>query len=49
MMCAALDLLPEHLIVIGGGYIGLEFAQAYRRFGKEGNNSSPGHAVAGQS
>lgn len=31
----ALDLnrLPEHLIVIGGGYVGLEFAQAYRRFG----------------
>jgi pyruvate/2-oxoglutarate dehydrogenase complex dihydrolipoamide dehydrogenase (E3) component len=28
-----LDLLPEHLIVIGGGYVGLEFAQAYRRFG----------------
>lgn len=25
--------LPEHLIVIGGGYVGLEFAQAYRRFG----------------
>ena len=28
-----LDLLPEHLVVIGGGYVGLEFAQAYRRFG----------------
>jgi pyruvate/2-oxoglutarate dehydrogenase complex dihydrolipoamide dehydrogenase (E3) component len=27
------DFLPEHLIVIGGSYIGLEFAQAYRRFG----------------
>src|SRR5580698_4468112 len=25
--------LPEHLIVIGGGYVGLEFAQAFRRFG----------------
>ena len=24
-----LDVLPEHLIVIGGGYVGLEFAQAY--------------------
>ena len=28
-----LDRLPEHIIVIGGGYVGLEFAQAYRRFG----------------
>jgi len=28
-----LDRLPDHLIVIGGGYVGLEFAQAYRRFG----------------
>ena len=28
-----LDLLPEHLVVVGGGYVGLEFAQAYRRFG----------------
>lgn len=25
--------VPEHLIVMGGGYVGLEFAQAYRRFG----------------
>lgn len=30
-----LDTLPEHLIVLGGGYIGLEFAQAFRRFGAE--------------
>jgi pyruvate/2-oxoglutarate dehydrogenase complex dihydrolipoamide dehydrogenase (E3) component len=28
-----IDYLPEHLIVIGGSYIGLEFAQMYRRFG----------------
>ncbi len=27
--------LPEHLIVVGGGYVGVEFAQAYRRFGSE--------------
>ena len=29
------DFLPEHLIIIGGSYIGLEFAQSYRRFGSE--------------
>jgi pyruvate/2-oxoglutarate dehydrogenase complex dihydrolipoamide dehydrogenase (E3) component len=29
------DFLPEHLIVIGGSYVGLEFAQMYRRFGIE--------------
>jgi pyruvate/2-oxoglutarate dehydrogenase complex dihydrolipoamide dehydrogenase (E3) component len=28
-----LDKLPEHLIVLGGGYVGLELAQAFRRFG----------------
>ena len=27
------DCLPEHLVIIGGSYIGLEFAQMYRRFG----------------
>lgn len=29
------DFLPKHLVVIGGSYIGLEFAQMYRRFGSE--------------
>jgi pyruvate/2-oxoglutarate dehydrogenase complex dihydrolipoamide dehydrogenase (E3) component len=31
----ALDRVPKHLVVIGGSYIGLEFAQMYRRFGAE--------------
>src|SRR4030095_5670245 len=28
-----LERLPEHLVILGGGYVGLEFAQALRRFG----------------
>ena len=28
-----LDLIPEHLLVLGGGYVGLELSQAMRRFG----------------
>jgi pyruvate/2-oxoglutarate dehydrogenase complex dihydrolipoamide dehydrogenase (E3) component len=31
----ALDVLPRHLVVVGGSYIGLEFAQMYRRFGSQ--------------
>jgi pyruvate/2-oxoglutarate dehydrogenase complex dihydrolipoamide dehydrogenase (E3) component len=30
-----IDFLPEHLIIVGGSYVGLEFAQIYRRFGSE--------------
>ena len=30
-----IDFLPAHLVILGGSYIGLEFAQAYRRFGSE--------------
>ena len=30
-----IDFLPAHLIILGGSYVGLEFAQAYRRFGSE--------------
>ena len=30
-----IDSLPEHLVVVGGSYVGLEFAQMYRRFGSE--------------
>ena len=30
-----LDFLPEHLVIVGGSYVGLEFAQMYRRFGSQ--------------
>ncbi len=30
-----LDELPEHLIIVGGGYVGLEFGQMFRRFGSK--------------
>jgi pyruvate/2-oxoglutarate dehydrogenase complex dihydrolipoamide dehydrogenase (E3) component len=30
-----LDVLPRHLVIVGGGYIGLEFGQIFRRFGCE--------------
>lgn len=30
-----IDFLPPHLLIVGGSYIGLEFAQIYRRFGSE--------------
>jgi pyruvate/2-oxoglutarate dehydrogenase complex dihydrolipoamide dehydrogenase (E3) component len=31
----AVDYLPHHLLVVGGSYVGLEFAQMFRRFGSE--------------
>jgi pyruvate/2-oxoglutarate dehydrogenase complex dihydrolipoamide dehydrogenase (E3) component len=31
----ALERVPDHLVIVGGSYIGLEFAQMYRRFGAE--------------
>jgi pyruvate/2-oxoglutarate dehydrogenase complex dihydrolipoamide dehydrogenase (E3) component len=31
----ALEELPQHLVVVGGSYVGLEFAQMYRRFGAQ--------------
>jgi pyruvate/2-oxoglutarate dehydrogenase complex dihydrolipoamide dehydrogenase (E3) component len=37
-----LDRLPRHLVVLGGGYTGLEMAQAYRRFGSEVTVIEPG-------
>jgi pyruvate/2-oxoglutarate dehydrogenase complex dihydrolipoamide dehydrogenase (E3) component len=30
-----IDFLPSHLVILGGSYVGLEFAQTYRRFGSE--------------
>ena len=30
-----IDFLPKHLVIVGGSYVGLEFAQIYRRFGSE--------------
>ena len=29
------DFIPRHLVIIGGSYVGLEFAQMYRRFGSD--------------
>jgi pyruvate/2-oxoglutarate dehydrogenase complex dihydrolipoamide dehydrogenase (E3) component len=37
-----LDVVPAHLIVLGGGYVGLEMAQAYRRFGGRVTIIEPG-------
>jgi len=30
-----IDSLPSHLVILGGSYVGLEFAQVYRRFGSK--------------
>jgi pyruvate/2-oxoglutarate dehydrogenase complex dihydrolipoamide dehydrogenase (E3) component len=43
-----LDRLPDHLIVIGGGYVGLELAQAYRRFGSRVTIIESGPQLAGR-
>lgn len=43
-----LDRLPEHLIVLGGGYVGLEFAQAFRRFGSRVTVIEMGPQLAGR-
>ena len=42
------DRLPEHLIVLGGGYVGLEFAQAYRRFGSRVTVIEPAPQLLGR-
>src|SRR5207244_9060555 len=43
-----LDRLPAHLIVIGGGYVGLELAQAMRRFGSQVTVIEQGPQLAGR-
>jgi len=44
----ALDTVPEHLVVVGGSYIGLEFAQMYRRFGARVTVVEMGSRLAGR-
>ena len=44
----ALEELPRHLVVVGGGYIGLEFAQAFRRLGSEVTVVEKGPQVIGR-
>ena len=43
-----LDRLPQHLVVLGGGYVGLELAQAYRRFGSRVTVIESGPQIAGR-
>ena len=43
-----LDRVPEQLIVIGGGFIGCEFAQMFRRFGSEVTVVDPGAHLLGR-
>jgi pyruvate/2-oxoglutarate dehydrogenase complex dihydrolipoamide dehydrogenase (E3) component len=43
-----LDYLPTHLIVLGGGYVGLELAQAYRRFGSRVTVIEAGPRIMGR-
>ena len=43
-----IDVLPEHLIIVGGSYVGLEFAQVYRRFGSEVTIAEMGPRLIGR-
>ena len=42
-----LDYLPSHLIVLGGGYVGIETAQTFRRFGSRVTIVEPGRQLTG--
>src|SRR5580704_18447039 len=43
-----IDYLPAHLIVLGGGYVGIEMAQAFRRFGCRVTIVEPGRQLMGR-
>lgn len=43
-----LDVLPRHLVVVGGSYIGLEFAQMFRRFGSQVTIVEKGPSLVGR-
>ncbi|HYZ31403.1 MAG TPA: mercuric reductase [Crenalkalicoccus sp.] len=43
-----LDYLPVHLVVLGGGYVGIETAQAFRRFGSRVTIIEPGRQLMGR-
>jgi pyruvate/2-oxoglutarate dehydrogenase complex dihydrolipoamide dehydrogenase (E3) component len=43
-----LDRLPKHLVIVGGSYIGLEYAQIYRRFGSEVTVVEKGPRIIGR-
>src|SRR6202045_335471 len=42
------DFVPEHLVIVGGSYVGLEFGQMYRRFGSEVTIVEMGHRLIGR-
>lgn len=43
-----LDVVPQHLIVVGGGYVGLEFGQMFRRFGAKVTVITSGEHLLGK-
>ncbi len=43
-----LDTVPDHLLILGGGYVGLEFGQMFRRFGSKVTIIHRGHQLLGQ-